>query len=195
MTPIDAGQQPRPPPARSAAEQLLHRLAHTCEVRVHAQRPVEGEERGLHFAQRAQDLAEARQSAEVARLEFEHAMHRGDALVVAPLQVVQRRLLVLGLGPVGPPAQQDREARLGEIEAPRGQLRDEAQRVGIAKAHRLRTSISLDSPQRFTFLTERTSQSCRSTWSARLKSERNPILRAAERTARSSSHQEREPLK
>jgi hypothetical protein len=59
----------------------------------------------------------------------------------------------------------------------------------------LRIATSLDSPKKFTFFTDRMSQSYFRICSSKQKSERKPIRFASERTARSRNHQKRLPLK
>jgi hypothetical protein len=102
--------------------QFVDPLAGVLEVRVNAQGGLEGEQGTAQILVREQDLRHAAQRAEVARLQFEHTVQAGQALVVALLQVVERGALVPGLAVVGRGAQQARQAGFRQIVAMRGDL-------------------------------------------------------------------------
>src|SRR3989442_5693227 len=72
------------------------------------------------FAQ--QDLGEMQHRGKMARLELEGALDVAQAFGVLAEEVVKRRALVPGLRVEGRAAQERREARFGDVVAPRGDV-------------------------------------------------------------------------
>src|SRR2546429_3974510 len=82
-------------------------------------------ERVARLAARAlaqQDLGEMQHRGKMARLELEGALDVAQAFGVPAEEIVERRALVPGLRIEGRAAQQRREARLGDVIAPGGDV-------------------------------------------------------------------------
>ena len=89
---------------------------------MHRERRVEGEARLGRRTVSEQDLGEVQHRGEMPRLELERAADVVQALAVAAQEVIERRALVPGLRIEGRAAQERREARLGDVVAPRGDV-------------------------------------------------------------------------
>src|SRR6185436_2237102 len=97
-------------------------LVRDCQMGMDRARRAQGKARlrfGLH---RKEDLGEVQDRAEVPRLELERAPDIVQALGVAAEHVVERGALVPGLGEFRRAAQEPRQARLGDVVAPRGDV-------------------------------------------------------------------------
>src|SRR5262245_52857739 len=83
---------------------------------------IKGEARLGRSASREQDLGEMQHRGKMPRFELERATDVVEAFLVAPEEVVERGALVPGLGEIRRAAQEPREARLGDVVAPRGDV-------------------------------------------------------------------------
>src|SRR5687768_12842627 len=88
-------------------------------MRVHRERGIEREVRLAARTGAEEDLGEVQHGGKMSRFELERAADVVQALLVAAEQVKKRGALVPGLREVGRAAQELREARLGDVVAPR----------------------------------------------------------------------------